>query len=83
MDTERTLGLLLGLHAGYQANSTTLSVEEQEFEHWLKSEFFAGGLQVLQPQNPFEEEKGESRTSSSCTSTPGETFFFFSKSCHI
>ncbi|XP_052829652.1 E3 ubiquitin-protein ligase HERC2 isoform X3 [Octopus bimaculoides] len=73
IDTERTLGLLLGLHAGYQAHSTNLSAEEEEFSHWLQSEFFAGGLQILQPQNPFEEEKGESKTSSSCTTTPGTT----------
>ncbi|GAB1604494.1 E3 ubiquitin-protein ligase HERC2-like [Argonauta hians] len=73
IDTERTLGLLLGLHAGYQAHSTSLSAEEGEFSHWLQSEFFAGGLQILQPQNPFEEEKGESKTSSSCTTTPGTT----------
>ena len=73
MDTERTLGVLLGLMAASQARSTPLSAAEQEYQHWLGSEFFAGGLQTLQPQNPFEEEKGESRTPSSCTTTPGTT----------
>ena len=71
IDAERTLGSLLGLHASSQARSTPLSVEEQEYSHWLESEFCQGGLQLLQPQNPFEEEKGESRTPSSCTTTPG------------
>ena len=73
MDTERDLGLLLGLHASSQARSTPLSMEEDEYKHWLQSAFFAGGLQILQPQDPFEEEKGESRTPSSCTTTPGTT----------
>ena len=72
MDVERMLGFLLGLHASSQARSTPISTEEVEYDHWLNAEFFAGGLQVLQPQNPFEEEKGESRTPSSCTTTPGE-----------
>ena len=71
MDVERSLGMLLGLHAAYQARSTPLTQEEQEYNHWLQSQFFAGGLQVLQPKNTFEEEKGESRTPSSCTTTPG------------
>ncbi|KAL5011340.1 hypothetical protein ScPMuIL_009891 [Solemya velum] len=72
MDTERTLAMLLGLHTAQQVCSTPLSQEEQEYNHWLQSEFFSGGLQVLQPQNPFEEEKGE-RTPTSCTTTPGAT----------
>jgi hypothetical protein len=71
MDTERTLGFLLGLIASSQARSTARSLEEQEYDHWLGAEFFAGGLQLLTPQNPFDEEKGESRTPSSCTTTPG------------
>lgn len=70
MDTERTLAMLLGLHAAQQARSTTLSQEETECSEWLGSDFFRGGLQLLQPRNPFEEEKGESR-SSSVTTTPG------------
>ncbi|CAH1776574.1 unnamed protein product, partial [Owenia fusiformis] len=73
IDTERTLALLLGLHASYQARSTPLSHDELEYKHWLESDFCQGGLQILQPQNPYEEEKGESRTPSSCTTTPGTT----------
>lgn len=70
IDAERTLSLLLGLHAAQQARSTPLSQEELEYSNWLESDFFKGGLQLLQPRNPFEEEKGESR-SSSVTTTPG------------
>ncbi|KAL3879973.1 hypothetical protein ACJMK2_032247, partial [Sinanodonta woodiana] len=73
MDAERTLGLLLGLHAAQQAHSTPLSQEEIECEKWLNSDVFRGGLQVLQPRNPFEEEKGESRTPTSSATTPGAT----------
>ena len=71
MDAERTLAVLLGLHASVQARSTELSTEEVEYHHWLEAKFFRGGLQVLQPQDPFDEEKGESRTPSSCPTTPG------------
>nr|XP_022328228.1 E3 ubiquitin-protein ligase HERC2-like isoform X2 [Crassostrea virginica] len=73
MDTQRTLGVLLGLQAAYQARGTRRSPEEEEYHEWLKSEFFAGGLQVLQPKNQFEEEKGESRGSASGGTTPGAT----------
>ena len=71
MATQRTLGVLLGLQAAYQARGTRRSPEEEEYHEWLKSEFFAGGLQVLQPKNQFEEEKGESRGSASGGTTPG------------
>ena len=88
MDTERTLGMLLGLHAAHQARSTPLSTEELDCEEWLQADFFRGGLQLLQPRNPFEEEKGESRTPTSSATTPGllgilylETFDFCTMLC--
>ena len=71
MDAERTLGLLCGLHASHLARSTPLSQEEREGCEWLQSDVFRGGLQLLQPRNPFEEEKGESRTPTSSATTPG------------
>ena len=71
IDAERTLSLLLGLHAARLAHSTPLSQEELECSEWLESDFFRGGLQLLTPRNPFEEEKGESR-SSSITAAPGK-----------
>jgi hypothetical protein len=59
------------LSARYQATSTPLSAGEQVYASWLQAEFFRGGLQMLQLHNPFDEEKDESRTSTSCTTTPG------------
>lgn len=47
LDTERSLAFMLGLYASLQAKSTAPSSDEQENEHWLDSDFFAGGLQVL------------------------------------
>ncbi len=69
--------------ASSQARSTPLSAEEQEYGHWLESDFFAGGLQLLQPQDPFEEEKGESRTPSSCPTTPGDIKHLFGRFRHF
>ena len=37
---------------------------------------------MLQPQDPFEEEKGESRTPSSCPTTPGMDLFSEFKQCY-
>lgn len=71
MDTERSLAALFGLIFRGEARSTELSANEEDCSRWLSQAFFAGGLQLLQPQNPFDEEKGESRTPSSCTTTPG------------
>ncbi|KAL8607282.1 hypothetical protein ACOMHN_047613 [Nucella lapillus] len=71
IDAERTLGTLLGLHAAQQVRSTPLAAEEVECGEWLQADFFSGGLQVLQPHNSFDEEKGETRSPS--TNTPGAT----------
>jgi len=71
LDIERTLAFLIALSARYQAISTPLSDGEIACADWLKAEFFRGGLQILQLHNPYDEEKGESRMSTSCTSTPG------------
>lgn len=71
METERTLGLLLGVYAYYQALSIPLQPCEESCRKWLETDLFKGGLQVLQPPNPFEEEKGEVRSSGSATATPG------------
>ena len=72
IDAERTLGTLLGLHAAEQVRSTPLAAEEVECGDWLQADFFCGGLQVLQPHNSFDEEKGETRSPS--TNTPGEAW---------
>uniref|UniRef100_T1IYS2 HECT-type E3 ubiquitin transferase n=1 Tax=Strigamia maritima TaxID=126957 RepID=T1IYS2_STRMM len=70
MDTERSLALFLGLHCNWQACSTPIQPAEEDCAHWLRAEFFRGGLHILQPPNPFDEEKGETRTTGSTTVTP-------------
>ncbi|XP_059157195.1 E3 ubiquitin-protein ligase HERC2-like isoform X2 [Physella acuta] len=71
IDTERSLAILLGLSAAQQVRSTELSLDEEESKQWLQAEFFTGGLQLLS-QGGYDEEKGESRSASSCN-TPGAT----------
>lgn len=72
-DAERTLAYLLGLHAYWLAESTPMQEPEREAKEWLNASFLQGGLQILQPPNPYEEEKGEAR---SATSTPGILMYF-------
>ncbi|XP_068082847.1 E3 ubiquitin-protein ligase HERC2 [Anabrus simplex] len=73
IDVERNLAFLLGLHAHWLAQSTPFQPAEEEARHWLHAIFLQGGLQGLQPPNPFEEEKGEARsTSSTAGTTPTE-----------
>jgi hypothetical protein len=73
MDMERNLAFLLGLHAHWLSQSTALQPAEEEAQRWLHALFLRGGLQVLQPPNPYEEEKGEARsTSPTAGTTPTE-----------
>ncbi|XP_012867362.1 PREDICTED: E3 ubiquitin-protein ligase HERC2 [Dipodomys ordii] len=64
IDTERNLGLLLGLHASYLAVSTPLSPVEVECAKWLQSSIFSGGLQTSQIHYSYNEEKDEDHCSS-------------------
>ncbi|XP_062306104.1 E3 ubiquitin-protein ligase HERC2 [Osmerus eperlanus] len=64
IDTERNLGLLLGLHASYLAVSTPLAPMEIECAKWLKSSIFSGGLQTSQIHYNYNEEKDEDHCSS-------------------
>uniref|UniRef100_A0A669B1P6 E3 ubiquitin-protein ligase HERC2 n=1 Tax=Oreochromis niloticus TaxID=8128 RepID=A0A669B1P6_ORENI len=70
IDTERNMGLLLGLHASYLAKSTALSPMEIECAKWLQSSIFSGGLQTSQIHYNYNEEKDEDHCSSLGTSTP-------------
>ncbi|RVE74076.1 hypothetical protein OJAV_G00037550 [Oryzias javanicus] len=70
IDTERNLGLLLGLHASYLGKSTRLSPMEIECAKWLQSSIFSGGLQTSQIHYNYNEEKDEDHCSSLGTSTP-------------
>ncbi|XP_017887257.1 E3 ubiquitin-protein ligase HERC2 [Ceratina calcarata] len=65
LDTERALGFLLGLHSHRMRQSLPLQTAEEEAGRWLNANFLRGGLQVLQPPNPYEEEKGEARSNTS------------------
>ncbi|XP_066595212.1 E3 ubiquitin-protein ligase HERC2 [Prorops nasuta] len=65
VDMERALGFLLGLHAYKMRQSLALQPAEEEAGTWLDAVFLRGGLQVLQPPNPYEEEKGEARSNNS------------------
>nr|XP_057930109.1 E3 ubiquitin-protein ligase HERC2 isoform X3 [Doryrhamphus excisus] len=70
IDTERNLGVLLGLHASYLAKSTPLSPMEMECAKWLQSSIFAGGLQTSQIHYNYNEEKDEDHCSSLGSTTP-------------
>ncbi|XP_077868707.1 E3 ubiquitin-protein ligase HERC2-like [Saccoglossus kowalevskii] len=62
IDTERVLGLLLGLHANHQAHSLPITSVEEDCQLWLKSDLFMGGLQVTHPiASPTDEEKSEAK----------------------
>ncbi|MBN3299656.1 HERC2 ligase, partial [Amia calva] len=73
IDTERNLGLLLGLHASYLAMSTPLSPMEIECAKWLQSSIFSGGLQTSQIHYNYNEEKDEDHCSSPGTTTPDKS----------
>lgn len=71
LDSERTLSFLLGLRATLLQKASNLQPAEMQCKNLLNSPIFSGGLQnCLQPSNPFDEEKGEARSS---TSTAGST----------
>lgn len=71
LDSERTLSFLLGLRATLLQKASILQPAEVQCKNLLNSPIFSGGLQnCLQPSNPFDEEKGEARSS---TSTAGST----------
>lgn len=72
-NSERTLAYLLGLRAGLLQKGPELQPAEIQCRSLMKSVILGGGLQVLQPTNPFDEEKGEARSSASTAgSTPTE-----------
>ncbi|XP_060526978.1 E3 ubiquitin-protein ligase HERC2 [Cylas formicarius] len=73
MDVERHLAHLLGTHASNLRQSLPQKEAELEAKQWLNARFLAGGLQLDQPPDPYEEEKGESRsTNSTADNTPTE-----------
>ncbi|KAL3192258.1 hypothetical protein MRX96_059232 [Rhipicephalus microplus] len=71
-DAERTLAYLLGLHLQQQACGPPLEPFEAQLQPWLESTLLRGGglLKTLPPHDPFEEEKGEARSTGSSAATP-------------
>lgn len=73
LNTEQAVAYLLGLRACILQRGPILQPAEIQCKHLLNSPVLSGGLQVLQPSNPFDEEKGEARSSASTAgSTPTE-----------
>ncbi|ETN64680.1 hect E3 ubiquitin ligase [Anopheles darlingi] len=69
--SECLLAYLLGLRASILQVGSVLQPAELQCRNLLNSNVLSGGLQVLQPSNPFDEEKGEARSSGSTAgSTP-------------
>ncbi|XP_053688822.1 probable E3 ubiquitin-protein ligase HERC2 isoform X2 [Sabethes cyaneus] len=69
--SECMLSYLLGLRCSVLQAGSTLQPAETQCKNLLNSIILSGGLQVLQPSNPFDEEKGEARSSGSTAgSTP-------------
>ncbi|XP_049844846.1 E3 ubiquitin-protein ligase HERC2 [Schistocerca gregaria] len=74
MDVERSVGYILGLHAHRLFLSTPLQPAEDDAQRWLNAPFLRAGPQDLRPSNPYDEEKGEARSTSSTTvTTPTES----------
>lgn len=73
LQSERTISFLTGLRACRKQRAFHLQPAEVQCKNLLDSPIFAGGLQILQPANPFDEEKGDARSCASTTSnTPTE-----------
>ncbi|KAG8176599.1 hypothetical protein JTE90_026848 [Oedothorax gibbosus] len=68
IDCERTLAYLLGVSTRSEVSGPALTPCEGTYAQWLSSPAMRGGLQVCQPPNPFEEEKGEARSASAAVS---------------
>ncbi|BFG02621.1 probable E3 ubiquitin-protein ligase HERC2 [Drosophila madeirensis] len=73
--SECTLAQLLGIVANLMCSGPALQPAELQCRQLDKSTLLSGGLQLFQPSNPFDEEKGEARSSlpNSCHSTAGNT----------
>lgn len=67
------MGYLFGLIANTLQRSIEIQTAEVQCQGILNTRILNGGLQVLQPSNPYDEEKGEARsTTSTAGSTPTE-----------
>lgn len=71
-DAERILAHLLGLHLQQQVCGLPPEAFEAQLLPWMESTLLYGGglLKTLPPHDPFEEEKGEARSTGSSAATP-------------
>ncbi|KAF4520878.1 hypothetical protein B566_EDAN007059 [Ephemera danica] len=72
-DTERTLAYLIGMHARSLTWGFKVTWCEQKMLALKDLHFLQGGLVALAPTNPYEEEKGEARSTASNTPVSGST----------
>lgn len=70
LQSEKTISFLTGLRACRKQKASNLQPAEMQCKDLLNSPVFGGGLQMLQPTNPFDEEKADAR---SCASTNSNT----------
>ena len=45
LDSQRTLALILGLHAGYLSCGVLVTSEELDKKKWMESQLFSGGVE--------------------------------------
>ncbi|CAB3375688.1 Hypothetical predicted protein [Cloeon dipterum] len=69
LETERMLAFLLGIHARSLAYGPPLQAPETQISQWCHAPFLQGGLLDSLPGNPYEEEKGDARSTTSNTPT--------------
>jgi E3 ubiquitin-protein ligase HERC2 len=69
LETERMLAFLLGIHARSLTWGPPLQPPELEISQWCHAPFLQGGLLEILPGNPYEEEKGDARSTTSNTPT--------------
>ena len=64
MDFERNLAFFLGMFNHNMYVGLPQNADERSCDWWTSSEFMKGGLSIITPPDPFDEEKGETGTTS-------------------
>ena len=62
MDLERNIAYFLGVFNHNLYIGLPLNSDEKKSQTWTSGEFMKGGLSIIIPPDPFEEEKGEARS---------------------
>ncbi|QQP57480.1 Uncharacterized protein FKW44_002489, partial [Caligus rogercresseyi] len=69
IDLERNIAFFLGSFNHKLYKSIDVTPNELSCSRWTASPFMKGGLKIISPPNPFDEEKGEIKSSLSSSST--------------